>query len=399
MEMDLLLKNPSFLDEERHRALLELLESSGFEDSEFLKSKDFHRIFHDVWSLFEIGEEYKNEIAEEAVNLKEWRIFILEFFASRNMEKMQFEYLTNSSVKKFIISLYIMKKIVRKYFAILEKTLEFQKIKDEYAEDFSKNTVDIAFQKEILLRLQNNWFMNLFKFNSTYDKVVEEILQETYAVEQLFGQDVWETISNDNLKNFMHILESRHFSEVLFWKSKFQTESFLKLDLNSNSTYVFCVQKDSSMKLSLNVQSGLALAVSEFSQQNEHNFIFLSFDQKIEKEMIALKGYVDVNRYLELDKSFSENTESIDFKSTINYAFTMLKLGLSHREGGKVYILCNEQLFENLPSDDEWRLAVSLHKKTTNIEIAVIYIGDQSKLQPIWFADKILFPHQLAQFE
>ena len=85
----------------------ELLYSTYFEDRIFLKSSDFYLYFHDLWSLFEIGQKYKQNIVEENVRLKDWRIFILEFFASRNLEKMQFEYLTNSSVKKFLISLYI----------------------------------------------------------------------------------------------------------------------------------------------------------------------------------------------------------------------------------------------------------------------------------------------------
>lgn len=394
--MQYLLKNPSGLDGERYQALLELLDSSPFEDSNFFESSDFHLIFHDIWSLFEIGEEYKNEMAEELVKLKEWRIFILEFFASRNMEKMQFEYLTNSSVKKFLISLFIMKNFVMKNFATLEKTLNIQKIKGDYGGDFSQNITDATFQKEILLRIQNNWFVNLFKFNSTYDMVVEEIIEETYAVEQLFGEDVWEKVSNDNLKPFMNYLESRHFSEVLFWKSKFQTESFLKIDLHLNSTYIFCVQRDYSMKLSSNLQSALSLAVSEFSQKNEYNFIYLPYGQTIEHEMIALKGQIDFNRYFELNKSFNVKTEVIDYKSVINYAFTMLKLGLTHSENGEIYIVCNEQLFENLPKEEVWRLAVLQYKNMNNIKITVIYFGDKSKIEPIWFADKILYPNQLA---
>lgn len=77
---ELLLKNPSSLSDERKEALLNLLYSEHCNDSILLKSDDFYFIFHDLWSLFEIGEEYEKEIIEEDIRLKEWRIFLLDFF-------------------------------------------------------------------------------------------------------------------------------------------------------------------------------------------------------------------------------------------------------------------------------------------------------------------------------
>ncbi|MGN7476383.1 aldehyde dehydrogenase [Solibacillus silvestris] len=396
--MELLLKNPSLLENGRKEALLKLLYSAQFEDTTFLESSDFYLFFHDIWSLFEIGEGYKNEIVEGNVKLKEWRIFVLEFFSSRNVEKMQFEYLTNSSEKKFMISLYILKKIAKNYFSALEKLLKFKTIKSEYSIGIENDIRDRALQREILLKIQNDWYVNLYKFNSTYDLITEEVLEEANAVEQLFGENVWETVSNENLARLMNYLESQHFSEVLFWKSKFQTEQFLNIGLDPSSTYVFCVQKDVSMKRSLNLQTALAVAVSEFSRKNEHNFVFLPFAQTIDQEMIALNGNIDFEHYFEFNKSFGDKTKPINFKGVINYAFTMLKLELSHSNSGKIYLLCNELLFKDLPNEEEWRAAVIHYKKLKMIEIVVIYIGDKSKLLPIWFADKVLFPKQLAQF-
>lgn len=393
---ELLLNNPSSLSTERKEALLNLLYSERCEDSIILKRNDFYLFFHDIWSLFEIGDGYENEIVEGEIRLKDWRIFILEFFSSRNLEKMQFEFLTNSSVKKFMISLYIWKKIMRNHFLDLQKTLKIERLINEY-EKHNQNKKFL--HQEILMKIQSNWYVNLYKFNSIYDKVIEEILEETEAVEQLFGYSIWESISNDNLAKFMGYLESRHFSEVLFWKPKFQTEQFLKVGLDPNSTYVFCVQKDISMKRSLNLQNALALAVSEFSQKHEHNFVFLPFIKTIDQEMIALNGNIDFNHYFELDKSFGLKTELINYKGVINYAFTMLKLGLSHSSSGKIYLICNELLFDDLPNEEEWISAVTHYKKLKMIEIVVIYIGDKTKLEQIWFADKVLTPKQLAQFK
>lgn len=398
---ELLLKNPSSLSDERIEALLDLLYSEHCNDSILLKSDDFYLIFHDIWSLFEIGEEYESDIVEEDIRLKEWRIFILEFFSARNLEKLHFEYLTNSSVKKFFIALYIWKKIKKDYFYDMRKVLKIEKLKAEYEKDLADSqdidTRDIY--HEIHLKVQSYWYMNLFKFNSIYDRILEEVLEETKAVELLFGDKIWETISNDNLRKFMSYIESRHFSEVLFWKSKFQTEQFLKVGLDPNSTYVFCVQKDISMKRSLTLQNGLALAVSEFSQKHEHNFVFLSFIKAIDQEMITHKETIDFNHYFELDNSFGLKTEPINYKGVINYAFTMLKLELSHSNSGKIYLICNELLFDDFPNEEDWISAVTHYKKLKKIEIVVIYMGDKTKLQQIWFADKILIPKQLAQFK
>lgn len=396
---ELLLKNPSSLSTERKEALLKLLYSEQCIDFVMLKSDDFYLFFHDIWSLFELGEGYENEIVEDDIRLKEWRIFILEFFSSRNLEKMQFQYLTNSSVKKFFISLYIWKKIKKDYLRYMRKALKIERIKDEYEREFDDNQDNKAIYHEIHSKIQSNWYVNLYKFNSIYDRIIEEVLEETEAVELLFGDTIWETISNDNLKKFMSYLESRHFSEVLFWKSKFQTEQFLKVGLDPNSTYAFCVQKDISMKRSLTLQNGLALAVSEFSQKHEHNFVFLPFIKTIDQEMIAHKENIDFNHYFELDKSFGLKTEPINYKGVINYAFTMLKLGLSHSSSGKIYLICNELLFDDLPDEEDWIAAVTHYKKSKMIEIVVIFMGDKTKLQQIWFADKILIPKQLAQFK
>lgn len=397
--MELLLENPSGLENERKEALLKLLYSTNFEDRIFLKSSDFYLYFHDLWSLFEIGQTYKQHIIEENVRLKDWRIFILEYFASRNLEKVQFDNLTNSSVKKFFISLYIVKKIAKDYFTVLGKTLKLKTIKKEYASIIDTALAgEYALQQEILLKVQSNWYINLYKFNKVYDRIIEEILEETKAVEQLFGEEVWDTISNDNLGEMMNFLEAKHFTEVLFWKSKFQSEQFLKIGLDPNSTYVFCVQKEISMKRSFNLQTALALAVAEFSKRNEHNFVYVPFAENIDKEMIALNGKIDFNDYVGFNNTFDSNMNPVDFKSVINYAFTLLKLGLSHSSGGKVYLLCNELLFENFPQEEEWRVAVTQYKQQKMIEIVVIYIGDKTKLQNIWFADKILVPKQLAQF-
>lgn len=397
--MELLLENPSVLENERKEALLELLYSINFDDRIFLKSSDFYLYFHDLWSLFEMGQKYKYRIVEENVRLRDWRIFVLEFFASRNLEKMQFEYLTNSSVKKFLISLYILKKVAKYYIVALGKTLNMEAIKKVYSSDsVLALTGKQALQQEILLKVQSKWYVNLYKFNVVYDRVIEEILEETYAAEQLFGEEVWDTISNDNLKKMMSLLESKHFSEVLFWKSKFQTEQFLKIGLDPKSTYVFCVQKDISMKRSINIQTAMALALAESSKKNEHNFFYLPFAQSIDNEMIALNGKIDFNDYVGFTNSFGNKRKPVDFKGVINYAFTLLKLGLSNSSGGKVYLLCNELLFENFPQEEEWREAVTRYKELKMIEIVVIYIGDTSKLQNIWFADKILVPKQLAEF-
>lgn len=80
MMEELLLKNPSSLSAERKEALLKLLYSEQCTDSIILKSDDFYLFFHDIWSLFEIGEKYESEIVDGDIRLKEWRIFILEFF-------------------------------------------------------------------------------------------------------------------------------------------------------------------------------------------------------------------------------------------------------------------------------------------------------------------------------
>lgn len=115
--------------------------------------------------------------------------------------------------------------------------------------------------------------------------------------------------------------------------------------------------------------------------------------------MITHKESLDFNNYFELDKSFGLKTEQINYKYIINYAFTMLKLELSHSSSGKIYLICNELLFDDFPNEEEWIEAVTDYKKSKNIEIVVIYMGDKTKLQAIWFADKVLIPKQLAQFE
>lgn len=396
---ELLLKNPSSLSDERKEALLNLLYTEHCNDSILLKSDDFYLFFHDMWSLFEIGEEYEKEIVEEDIRLKEWRIFIMEFFSARNLEKLNLEYSTNSSEKKFFIALYIWKKLKRDHFLNIRKALKIEKIVTEFEQELAGNEVNKDIYHETHLKIQSSWYVNLYKFNSVYDRVLEEVLEETKAAEMLFGDEIWEAISNDNLRKFMSYIESRHFSEVLFWKSKFQTEQFLRVGFDPNSTYVFCVQKDISMKRSLTLQNGLALAVSEFSQKHEHNFVFLSFIQAIDQEMITHKESIDFNYYFELDKSFGLKTEPINYKRIINYAFTMLKLELSHSSSGKIYLICNELLFDDFPNEEEWITAVTDYKKAKNIEIVVIYMGDKTKLQAIWFADKILVPRQLAQFE
>lgn len=292
-----------------------------------------------------------------------------------------------------------MEKNQKNHFEDMRKALKIEKLITEYEKELANSQDNRDIYHEIHLKVQSYWYMNLYKFNTIYDRILEEVMEEIKAVELLFDDKIWDTISNDNLKQFMNYIEAKHFSEVLFWKSKFQTEQFLKVGLDPNSTYVFCVQKDISMKRSLTLQNGLALAVSEFSQKNEQNFVFLSFIKAIVQEMITHKESLDFNNYFELDKSFGLKTEQINYKYIINYAFTMLKLELSHSSSGKIYLICNELLFDDFPNEEEWIEAVTDYKKSKNIEIVVIYMGDKTKLQAIWFADKVLIPKQLAQFE
>jgi hypothetical protein len=108
--------------------------------------------------------------------------------------------------------------------------------------------------------------------------------------------------------------------------------------------------------------------------------------------MIAMQGKFTASNYFDLIKGFEANSAGgpINFKEALNFAFTMLKLELSPSRSGKVIILCNELIMENLPSEEKWQQAVQSFKKQMNVKIIVLYIGEREKLQPIWFADQIL---------
>ena len=65
----------------------------------------------------------------------------------------------------------------------------------------------------------------------------------------------------------------------------------------------------------------------------------------------------------------------------------MSKLELNKHETSRIYFLCNEEVYTQMPDDLQWQQAVRQFKEINNVGITAIYLGDLTKYRALWFAD------------
>ena len=256
--------------------------------------------------------------------------------------------------------------------------------------------MEFSEKNECLSQNENKY---LHQFNLFFEKIILHTIEQITAAEQLLGNTFWAQLNSYEIEKLFQRLEGNHFSEVLFWNKSVCTGDLVPTNKKamdiSDSTLVFCVQQDHSMQPFVNLQLSLALTLVEFSKKFNYDFIYLPFADTIEQETVALKGALDVQKYFEMSEGFIGGEGAVHYKKALNFAFTLLKLELSSASG-KICLLCNELLFEYLPTEEYWKNAVLKFKSEKDIEITVIYIGDKELLADIWFADQVVPLENLA---
>ena len=365
------------------------LNAVDFENPAEIGKTAFHLIINDLWTLLEHGNTYKAFIREDSVKMKIWRLFVVDFIASKIQFQKNEPFFQNATRRNFYIAIILAKKFIHDYSEKLHTQPNVAEVRYHYFNTIDGNDEEI--QQRLINEVKNTWFKEVYQYNNTYNATIAHLIEQCIAAEALLGTDIWNGITEENIELFLSSLETNHFAEVLFWKDKFEKEKFLQHD-KENTTFVFCVQQDETMSPYFNFQTALSLTISDFSNEFHYDFIYLPFAQQVEQEMIAMQGKFTASNYFDLIKGFEANSAGgpINFKEALNFAFTMLKLELSPSRSGKVIILCNELIMENLPSEEKWQQAVQSFKKQMNVKIIVLYIGEREKLQPIWFADQIL---------
>lgn len=394
----ILLNNPINSKTEKMESIFREIEKLKIHYSTYLNFEHFDLYLHDTWSLLNIGQDYHQSILEDSVELKKWRLFLLSIFSSNKMFQQNLAYFQSSNLKNYFIAVLLVKKFAEEFSQLVNKSPGIEQIHSIYyniRNESQKNGQ--SFQQDLLNEIQNNWLKEIYILHQIYEDTLTNIMKQADAAEQILGEHFWDTLNVENYEPLICYLESNHFSEVLFWKEKFQKEKFLQVDDGKNSTFVFCVQQDISMRNHCNYQTALGLTVSEISREYQYDFIYVPFAQNIEQETIALRGNITAENYFDLSKQYSCEDGPINYKKILNFALTMLKLELSATTSGKIVFLCNEKLMDCLPSQNEqWSEALEQYKRDTNIEIIVIYNGDKAKLQPIWFADQIILGEDIT---
>lgn len=385
-----LIKNPSIINNHRYNALLTLLNSLEIKDSKIFMKEDLYLITYDIWMLLELGDNYKQAINESNVQKKQWRLFFLDFIVANRFISLQLhqQFCTE---KNFYLALFVVKKIAEDYTELLSKLWGVQEKFDHNSQpNVNLDMSSESLQLKIFQQIQRDWNYHLYDYEQVFKKVLSDVMKNIAAVEKTLGEDVWQKIEERYFFELMISMEYNQFLEITFWKQKLEKNNFLQHPVNKDGSTVICVQQDASMQKYTNIQSAVVLAISKAMQQHNQNVILLPFSQIIQQETIALNGTLSIKNFFDLNMNININDRPIHYKNALNYAFFMLKLELSITEYGKIYLLCNEKIFELLPEDDEWKTAVSYYKQEQQIKIKVIYLGDKQKMRPIWFADSII---------
>ena len=374
-----------------YQLLKQQLEAVDLENPIGIEKTTIHLIIDDLWELLDHGNSYKAFICEDSIRMKTWRLFVVEFFASLKQFKKNENFFHNANRRNFYFAIILAKKFITTYSEKLFVQPNVAQIRTHYFN--FKDQDDEGIQQKLINEAKMMWFKEMFYYNNLFNATIQNLIEQFEAIETLLGNDVWTYITEKNIELLLSNLENNHFSEVLFWKSKVAKEKFLKQNHEEeNTTYVFCVQQDETMIPFSNFQLGLGLNVSDFSAERHYDFIYLPFAQQVEQETIMLQGKITASNYFDLIRSLEAKSVGgpINFKEAINFAFTMLKLELSQSRSGKIVLLCNELIVQNLPSEEIWLQAVKNFKREMNVEIIVLYIGERETLKPIWFADQII---------
>lgn len=377
-----LLKNPVYVKNHRNEALEALLDSLKFKQGRLLTKEDIQLIFYDVWALLEIGAQYKNEVTTADVKQKSFRLFLLDFFATNGLLNPVISQ-NMCTEKRFFIALFLCKRLVKYYLKPLEQLWD---IHDTLQSDDQK--------QQKLLDIQRNWFQHLYKYEREFQTILYQVLTQLDAVEQILGPDVWTTIKEDHFDLLLKSIEMNHFDEIIFWKKKYENHPSIDLQTELNCSYIFCIQQDASMRHYLNLQTALVSTIYEAMKKNEQNFIFVPFAESIEKETVVLDGTLHVEQFFQLNQ-FIENKGRINYKNALNYALLMSKLELTKHEVCRIYFLCNEEVYTQMPTDLQWQQAVRHFKEENNVHITAVYLGDLTKYQDLWFADQAFSPEQI----
>ncbi|WP_274309854.1 hypothetical protein [Solibacillus daqui] len=395
LQNERLLENPVSLETKRMEKLLSLLDSFKMNHSQLFTKEDACLITYDIWTLLELGGDYEEKINNGDVNKKNWRLFLLNFFAANGLDKDSVYTQYDCTEKRFFTALFIVKKLISGHLSQLEKLWKVQEHSETIQLMNSNDSKLEILQQRLFTEIQNKWYIHLFKYKTEFQNILVQVERQQNAVEQILGPEIWKTIDENHFAMLMKSIESNHFAELHFWKEKIEKTEFVTNQSNQNCSYILCVQQDVSMREYINIQTAIVLQLIKSIQKNEQNFIFVPFAQTIEREMVALKGMFNMDRYYDLNQQILIKNEPINYKNALNYALLMLKLELSQNENGKIYFLCNEMIYKHLPQDEEWKNAVESHKKNNSIQICVIYLGGKNNFKPIWFADEI---HLAEQF-
>lgn len=393
------IKSPIDLSDKRIERLLQRLEKLDNKHSIWVNNEYLNLYIYDLWLLLELGNDYKENFHADFVILKKWRLFLLDFFSSNRQYQKNSVYFESSTIRNFYIAVLIFKKFSKEYAEIMKSSPEIEELLTEYyrSSNYTEER-DLSIQQELINVVQNTWFKDLYKIQQICDDTILNIIEEMTAAERLLGSNVWDTIQEENIEQLIDCLENNHFSEIQFWRSKIEIEKIMQYDESKNSTIVLCAQQDISMQADLNYRLALGSKFYEKTRNHNIDFILLQFTQAIERETISLNGDLGVNSYFEILKGITMKDEPLNYKNVLNFAFTMLKLELSTNTTGKIVLLCNELLFKYLPIDEDWQLAVKQNKQNMNVEIIVLFIGDKEKLQPIWFADRVVLSQDFTVF-
>ncbi|MEG0472318.1 MAG: hypothetical protein RR588_08290 [Solibacillus sp.] len=340
----------------------------------------------DMWSLLELSQTNQILFLNDSGSLKEARQFLIETLSYQEQFIKNIPFFSVSPVRNFIVASVIVKRLDN---WIYNKVDFFGLIESEFSK--SKGSVHIhELIIEVFRQIENNYFQPFIDF---LDETIIYTVEQLTAAEQILGTTFWAQLNPYEIEQLFRKLESNHFSEIYLMREKMSTAECITLHKNSgknaDSTFIFCVQQDQSMQALNNLQTCIALDLLDLSKKCNHEFMYLPFGHNINQETVILKGELDFKKYFEINESYIGGEGKIGYKKALNFAFTLLKLELSSASG-KIYMLCNEKLFENFPAEDHWKEAVLKFKSEKDIEITVIYAGKKEFLTPIWFADQVI---------
>lgn len=349
--------------------------------------------FQDLWFLIQFGAQYVEVLTDRDVALKNVRVAFLAYCATLDeLEMVQ----TLSEQERFIFCYRYLMKLFNYSRKRMNEETALTGIREAYYGALHQVNDTEALQQIVIERYYSEWFKQGYLLTKLFQEKLFEVKKIWITLQDVYNLDVQNPLVNG--AHFVQaVMRADDLLEIAFWKIKFTEQGVQKLfdtDRQARSTIVICAQQSEAIRPVVNMQIGLIFAILLIGKRDGRDCVYIPYAERLGKELYCEKGHVTTAHYLEVVQQFLGGDDVPSYRQLLNMAFIMLKLSATSTSGD-IILICNEQIQQVIPQDEQWQRAVQQHKEERNIRIVVLYSGTYSPELSIWFADRIIFLEQL----